>query len=103
MSINIESSTNMTEWDRLWKTVREAPDNFGCWEQMIRVAEEGGITKASTPEKITRLESVYDSFLSKFPLCFGYWKKYADWELAAHGPESAENVMPLIQLTTYPF
>ncbi|KAI7866569.1 uncharacterized protein EV154DRAFT_432674 [Mucor mucedo] len=84
--------TSTTEWDRLWKTVRDAPDNFGCWEQLIRVAEEGGISKSSPPEKITRLESVYDSFLSKFPLCFGYWKKYSDWELTVHGPENAEKI-----------
>lgn len=25
-----------------------------------------------------RIFSVYDAFLSEFPLCYGYWKKYAD-------------------------
>ncbi|KAI9356608.1 hypothetical protein BD770DRAFT_322984 [Pilaira anomala] len=88
------TDANATEWDRLWKVVRDTPDNFSAWEQLIRVAEavEGGITKLSPPENITRLESVYDSFLSKFPLCFGYWKKYSDWELAVHGDEGAEKI-----------
>lgn len=89
------TDSNMTtEWDRLWKIVRDTPDDFNSWEQLIRVAEapEGGLTKTSPPENKARLESVYDSFLAKFPLCFGYWKKYSDWELAVHGDESAEKV-----------
>ncbi|KAI8982079.1 hypothetical protein BDF20DRAFT_818686 [Mycotypha africana] len=86
------AATASTEWDRLWQVVRNAPDDFTSWEQLIRLAEapEGGLTKDSPPENIARLESVYDSFLAKFPLCFGYWKKYADWELAVHGDEGCE-------------
>lgn len=86
------STTN--EWDRLWKVIRDVPDDFASWEQLIRITEEegGGITKASSPENIARLETVYDNFLQKFPLCFGYWKKYADWELAIHGEQGAEKV-----------
>jgi pre-mRNA-processing factor 39 len=93
MSINPGNNTS-AEWDRLWQVVRDSPDDFTSWEQLIRVAEgaEGGITNTSPAENMTRLESVYDSFLAKFPLCFGYWKKYADWELAVHGDEGAEKV-----------
>lgn len=29
---------------------------------------------------IERLRAVYEPFLSAFPLCYGYWKKYADAE-----------------------
>jgi pre-mRNA-processing factor 39 len=29
---------------------------------------------------IARIREVYDSFLAQYPLCFGYWKKYADAE-----------------------
>lgn len=25
-----------------------------------------------------KVQSVYDSFLVSWPLCYGYWKKYAD-------------------------
>lgn len=27
---------------------------------------------------IERIASGYDAFLFEFPLCYGYWKKYAD-------------------------
>ena len=39
------------------------------------------------------MRDVYDRFLLKFPLLFGYWKKYADLEFNISGPESAEMVM----------
>lgn len=61
---------------------------------MIRVAEsaEGGLTPKSPPENITNMREVFDQFLAKFPLCFGYWKKYADFELTIQGPTEAEKV-----------
>ncbi|RKO86442.1 hypothetical protein BDK51DRAFT_22999, partial [Blyttiomyces helicus] len=36
--------------------------------------------------------TVYDHFLGKFPLCFGYWKKYADWEQVLVGTAGAEAI-----------
>jgi pre-mRNA-processing factor 39 len=80
------------EWDRLWQIVHATPEDFSSWEQLIRVAESVEITSTSPPEHITNLELVYDAFLSKFPLCFGYWKKYADWEGIARGSQEAERV-----------
>lgn len=38
------------------------------------------------------MRNVYDCFLAKFPLFFGYWKKYADLEFAIGGTETAEMV-----------
>lgn len=38
------------------------------------------------------MRDAYDRFLLKFPLLFGYWKKYADLEFNISGPESAEMV-----------
>lgn len=29
---------------------------------------------------ILKIRKVYDSFVAEFPLCYGYWKKYADHE-----------------------
>lgn len=38
------------------------------------------------------MRNAFDGFLLKFPLLFGYWKKYADLEFNIAGPESAELV-----------
>jgi hypothetical protein len=32
----------------------------------------------------------FDAFLEQFPLCFGYWKKYADLELKKAGAAGAK-------------
>ncbi|KAJ3092554.1 hypothetical protein HK102_005834 [Quaeritorhiza haematococci] len=83
-----------TEYERYWEVVTKNPEDFAGWEYLIRIAEaaNGGITRESSPEDLTNLRSVYDHFLAKFPLCFGYWKKYADWEMAVEGPEKAEQI-----------
>ncbi|EPS30526.1 hypothetical protein PDE_05478 [Penicillium oxalicum 114-2] len=70
------------------------PDNFETWEKLVRGAEalEGGINRNSNPQAITTVRNVYDRFLAKFPLLFGYWKKYADLEFSITGTEAAEMV-----------
>lgn len=72
----------------------EDPDNFEVWEKLVKAAEvqEGGINRNSSSQAITSLRDVYDRFLAKFPLFFGYWKKYADLEFSIAGTEAAELV-----------
>lgn len=70
------------------------PDSFETWEKLVRAGEalEGGINRNSNPQAITTARSVYDRFLAKFPLLFGYWKKYADLEFSITGTEAADMV-----------
>jgi pre-mRNA-processing factor 39 len=72
----------------------EDPDSFECWEKLVRSAEnqEGGLNRNSNPQAIASTRDIYDRFLAKFPLLFGYWKKYADLEFSIAGTESAELV-----------
>ena len=53
---------------------------------------EGGINRNSSPQAIAAMREVYNRFLGKFPLFFGYWKKFADFEFAITGPEAADLV-----------
>ena len=41
---------------------------------------------------IAQLRAVYDGFLAEYPLCYGYWKKYADAEQRHSSPEAAAAV-----------
>lgn len=70
------------------------PDSFEAWEKLVRACEslEGGLNRNSSPQALATLRDSYDRFLLKFPLLFGYWKKYADLEFNISGPESAEMV-----------
>jgi pre-mRNA-processing factor 39 len=72
----------------------EDPDNFENWEKLVRATEtlEGGLNRNSSPQAIATTRDSYDRFLAKFPLLFGYWKKYADLEFSIAGTEAAEMV-----------
>ncbi|CAG8482729.1 5968_t:CDS:10 [Acaulospora colombiana] len=89
-----EAQPQQSDIERYWDIVKSNPDDFTSWEYLIRVAEtaEGGLTSQSPQENITNMRSVFDQFLAKFPLCFGYWKKYADFEFNAQGPVEAEKI-----------
>ena len=48
------------------------------------------------------MRSAYNRFLTKFPLFFGYWKKYADLEFSIAGTEAAEMVTKFKEETNFP-
>ncbi|ATY62051.1 mRNA splicing (Prp39) [Cordyceps militaris] len=69
-------------------------DSFENWENLIKACEtlDGGLNRNSSPQALATFRDAYNRFLSKFPLLFGYWKKYADLEFNIAGPESAQMV-----------
>ncbi|KAI9756592.1 MAG: hypothetical protein M4579_003770 [Chaenotheca gracillima] len=82
------------ELKKLHAEVLEDADNFDNWEKLVRAAEnlEGGLNRNSSPQAISSTRDIYDRFLAKFPLLFGYWKKYAEMEFSIAGTEAAEMV-----------
>ncbi|KAJ6095560.1 mRNA splicing protein (Prp39) [Penicillium sp. IBT 16267x] len=88
------SEEENAELRKLEAELVDDPDNFETWEKLVRGAEalEGGINRNSSPQAITTARHAYDRFLAKFPLLFGYWKKYADMEFSITGTEAAEMV-----------
>jgi pre-mRNA-processing factor 39 len=84
----------LAEVRKLEADVQANPDEFENWEKLVRAVEglEGGLNRNSSPQAITAARSIHDRFLAKFPLFFGYWKKYADLEFAIAGTEAAEMV-----------
>ncbi|KAK4464872.1 hypothetical protein QBC42DRAFT_262517 [Cladorrhinum samala] len=88
------SEEENAEIKRLNAEVEADTDNFENWEKLVRACEslDGGLNRNSSPQALATLRDSYDRFLLKFPLLFGYWKKYADLEFNIAGPESAEIV-----------
>ncbi|XP_054806483.1 pre-mRNA-processing factor 39-1-like isoform X2 [Prosopis cineraria] len=62
------------EEDRLWNIVRANSLDFNAWTSLIEETEK------AAENNILKIRKVYDAFLAEFPLCYGYWKKYADHE-----------------------
>eukprot|EP00268_Persea_americana_P038965 TRINITY_DN385_c0_g1_i6.p1 TRINITY_DN385_c0_g1~~TRINITY_DN385_c0_g1_i6.p1 ORF type:complete len:458 (-),score=118.62 TRINITY_DN385_c0_g1_i6:2090-3463(-) len=69
-----EGSAISTEEDRLWSIVRANSLDFNAWTALIQETEK------LAEDNILKTRKVYDAFLAEFPLCYGYWKKYADHE-----------------------
>eukprot|EP00742_Colponemidia_sp_Colp-10_P003316 GILJ01003530.1.p1 GENE.GILJ01003530.1~~GILJ01003530.1.p1 ORF type:complete len:613 (+),score=106.44 GILJ01003530.1:52-1890(+) len=67
----------MTEEDRLQSIVTANPLDFDTWSKLISTVETSALTK----DRVGDLRRIYEAFLSEFPLCFGFWKKWADLEL----------------------
>ncbi|KAK3394138.1 hypothetical protein B0H63DRAFT_460151 [Podospora didyma] len=88
------SDEENAEIKRLTAEVDADTDSFDNWEKLVRACEglDGGLNRNSSPQALATLRNTYDRFLLKFPLLFGYWKKYADLEFNISGPESAEMV-----------
>ncbi|KAF9438675.1 hypothetical protein BGZ76_006048 [Entomortierella beljakovae] len=78
-------------WDRCWSIVKATPSDFDTWEELMRLADkqDGGFAPDAPKANISNVRIIYNAFLSQFPLCFGYWKKYSDLELLATGTEGA--------------
>lgn len=70
------------------------PDDFESWEKLLRATEnpDTPLNRNASPQTISAVRDVYDRFLARFPLFYGYWKKYADLEFSIAGTESAEYV-----------
>jgi pre-mRNA-processing factor 39 len=90
----VVSTTPPSCWLLLTRFQAENEDDFEKWEALVTRASEleGGVTRNSSPSAIELIRNVYDCFLTKFPLFFGYWKKYADLEFSIGGTETAEMV-----------
>ena len=52
------------------------------------VAATGDLS--STSPAIIRLRAAYNAFLADFPLCHGYWKRFADFEMVVVDPTTSD-------------
>ncbi|KAF2307137.1 hypothetical protein GH714_025041 [Hevea brasiliensis] len=62
------------EEERLWSILRANSLDFDAWTALIDETEK------VAGDNILKIRKLYDAFLAEFPLCYGYWKKYADHE-----------------------
>ncbi|XP_031375680.1 pre-mRNA-processing factor 39-like [Punica granatum] len=83
------------EEERLWNVVGANSLDFDAWVTLIDETEkvaEGNILK---------IRRVYDAFLAEFPLCYGYWKKYAEHEAPGSTEKAVEVYEHAVQAVTY--
>lgn len=80
--------TSDGRWTAANLAVYEDPSSFEAWEYLVNttetVAGEGSIYEPAC--------KVMEHFLAKYPLLFGYWKKYSDYVKRTGGIEMALQV-----------
>ena len=70
------------------------PDDAKIWGDLVVCIEtfDGGLSRNSSPEALQAWRDIYNALLSKFPLFYGYWSRWATFEFNISGPEAAEYV-----------
>ncbi|CAK1550546.1 unnamed protein product [Leptosia nina] len=62
----------LPELERYWKVVNDDPTDFTGWTYLLQYVDQESDVEAA--------REAYDAFLSHYPYCYGYWRKYADYE-----------------------
>ncbi|CAN6875434.1 unnamed protein product [Brassica oleracea] len=88
--------TDFLDNDRLKESFSSGSLDFDDWTLLISEVE------TSFPDDIEKLCLVYDAFLLEFPLCHGYWRKYAYHKMQLCTLDDAVDVFErAIQAATY--
>jgi len=68
----VVEDTSDDQFQEMWNYLDYDSSNFNLWENLLNLVDEQNI------ELNARM--AYSKFLELYPLCFGYWKKYANFE-----------------------
>ncbi|KAI5741180.1 hypothetical protein M8J76_011212 [Diaphorina citri] len=74
----------LPELEKYWKTVKDNPTDFTGWTYLLQYVDQESDVEAA--------EEAYSAFLSHYPYCYGYWRKYADYEKKKGTQDKCEEV-----------
>uniref|UniRef100_A0A672J308 Pre-mRNA-processing factor 39-like n=1 Tax=Salarias fasciatus TaxID=181472 RepID=A0A672J308_SALFA len=72
------------DFERLWKAAHDNAQNFSSWTDLLQYCEHE--THLASSRRALR------AFLLRYPLCYGYWKKFVDLERRSGSNDKAEEV-----------
>ena len=78
--------------DKFWKTVKEDPSDFTGWTHLLQFVDSKNDLEAG--------REAFNSFLKRYPYCYGYWKKFADFEKRNGTPERVMEVFDQVGIAT---
>lgn len=64
--------------------MKDDPQNFEAWTKLLAFVEQ--------KDDLNLAGDAYEGFLKLYPFCFGYWRKYAEFEKRHRRYEKALNV-----------
>lgn len=74
----------LPDLDKYWKAVKADQDDFNAWTFLLQYVDSEYDVEAA--------REAYDSFLSRYCYCYGYWRKYADYEKKKGSVEKCDEV-----------
>lgn len=74
-----------TDWINSRKLVDGNPNNVNNWNQLIKSSEKLLLVKPLTDDLKQLIRETFDELLTRFPLFFGYWKKFVSAEFQLSG------------------
>jgi len=70
------------ELDKYWKAVKDDPKDFTGWTYLLQFVDKRNILEEG--------REAYNAFLVRYPYCYGYWKKFGDFENRNGSPETVQ-------------
>lgn len=78
----------LPELEKYWKAVNEDPSDFTGWTYLLQYVDQENDAEAA--------REAYTKFLERYPYCYGYWRKFADYEKKKGNPENVQTVSPIV-------
>ncbi|XP_058808980.1 pre-mRNA-processing factor 39 isoform X2 [Phymastichus coffea] len=75
---------SLPELEKYWKAVNDDPSDFTGWTYLLQYVDQENDAEAA--------REAYSKFLERYPYCYGYWRKYADYEKKKGDPERVQTV-----------
>ncbi|VVC39816.1 Tetratricopeptide-like helical domain,HAT (Half-A-TPR) repeat [Cinara cedri] len=82
--IKFEEVKPITEFDKFWQAVRDDPSDFAGWTYLLQYVDQ--------ENNIENAREAYNKFLERYPYCYGYWRKFADFEKRNNNKNECEVV-----------
>ncbi|KAH3667740.1 hypothetical protein WICMUC_005272 [Wickerhamomyces mucosus] len=82
------------EWKDAREKVTSSPNDIACWDSLITITESL-LNKYPTISEVVKsvIQKTFDELLTRFPLFFGYWKKYISIQYQLNGIEESINTL----------
>ncbi|XP_077265625.1 pre-mRNA processing factor 39 [Temnothorax americanus] len=74
----------LPELEKYWKAVNEDPSDFTGWTYLLQYVDQENDAEAA--------REAYTKFLERYPYCYGYWRKFADYEKKKGNSENVQTV-----------
>lgn len=79
-----EKKQKLPDLEKHWKAVKADQEDFNAWTFLLQYVDSESDVEAA--------REAYDKFLAHWPYCYGYWRKYADYERKKGTLENCDEV-----------